>query len=83
VDLDERPAVGQARERVGHADGHALVQGQHELDLGIVPERVHESLPRCAGIAEHVTDSVGQELLDHTRACRSSSASVNPLPNPP
>ena len=70
VDFDEGRPPGEPGEGVGHAHGHALVQGEHELHLRIVLERVHEPLLGGAGVAEDVAYPVGHELFDHRALAR-------------
>ena len=64
VDLDERRPARDARVRVRHADRDAFVQGEHELDLRIVLQHVHEPLLGRAGVPEDVPDPVGDQLLE-------------------
>src|SRR4029453_14247871 len=65
VHLDERGTPGQPRVHVGHAHGHAFVQREHELDLGVLLQDVHEALLGGAGVAEDVSHPVRDQLLDH------------------
>ena len=64
VDLDERRSARDARVRVRHADRDAFVQGEHELDLRIILQHVHEPLLGRAGVPEDVPDPVGDQLLE-------------------
>jgi len=57
--LARRTGVG-----VRHADRHALVQAEDELELGVVLQQVHEGLLGGAGVAEEVAMPVGLQLLE-------------------
>jgi hypothetical protein len=67
VDFHEGGCARRARVGVGHAHGHAFVEGEDELDLRVLLEDVEEPLLRGAGIAEDIPHSVGHQLL-HERA---------------
>ena len=64
VQLYESRLARRAGVGVRHADRHALVQAEDELELGVVLQQVHEGLLGGAGVAEEVAMPVGLQLLE-------------------
>ena len=70
VQLDERRLLRRAGVAVGHRDRDRLLQRRDVPHVGVLAERVEEPLLDRAGVAEHVRDPVGEQLLDDREASR-------------
>src|SRR3990172_8367842 len=64
VKLEEGRPAGGPGVAIGDADGDGLVKGEDVLQPRVLLEYVHERLLGGAGVAEHVADAVGDQLID-------------------
>ena len=64
---DGRPQRGSGV-AIGHHHGHGLLQREHILQFGEIPQRVEKSLLDCAGIPEDVLQSIGAKLFQDRMA---------------
>ena len=64
---------GRAGVAVGDPDRDRLLQRRDVAHVGVLAERVEEPLLHRAGVAEHVRDPVGEQLLDDREPARLGS----------
>lgn len=82
VHLDECRPARQASVGIRHRHRHTFMQRQHELDLRVVLQDVHEPLFGRAGVAEDVAHPVRDQLLQQrtlARHSRHARERINPL----
>ncbi len=71
-------AAGRTGIAVGHAEHHGFLQAQHELQLRMVRQHLHDRQFGGAGVAEQVADALVGEDLQEGRAAGDSGHEGRP-----